>query len=365
MKRYLVLSATLALAALVAMSGCASAARAPQPTAKAAAPAPAEPTKAAAPAAQPTAAPAAAAQPTAAAAAQPAVKFPTKGIQIFVGFDPGSGSDVTVRAFAPFLQKALGQPVTVINQGGAGGALSWANIAKGPTDGYTIGYVAMPSMQNAAVTSKVEYDPLNSFSWLGSVAYDPVALGVKPDGPFKTLNDFVDAAKKNSGKVSIGATGKASIDYTIGLSIEKSKGVKFNIVNFDGGAAGITAVMGGNLDAMGLNASTILPYDKGGQLRTLGVGGESRFATLPNVPTFKEQGVDLYVHGVYRGLLGAKGIPADVQSAIVKAIKTASDDPEWKAAADKISLPLMYLAPDQHGALAKQLNDAAKVYLAQ
>lgn len=297
--------------------------------------------------------------------AQAGAKFPTKGIQVIVGFDPGSGSDTTVRAFAPFFQKALGQSITVINQGGAGGALSWARIAKGPTDGYTIGYVPMPSMQNAAVTSKVEYDLLNSFSWLGMIAYDPVALAVKEGGAYKTLDDFVAAAKKSPGKVSIGATGRASIDYTIGLSIEKSKGVKFNIVNFDGGAAGITAVMGGNLDAMGMNASNMLPYEKANQMRTLGVGGESRFGALPKVPTFKELGVDLYVHGVYRGFLASKGLPKDVIDVLVKAIKTASDDPAWKTAAEKIALPLMYIGPEQVATLAKQLNEAAKVYLAK
>ena len=261
MKRFAVVGAALLLiGAVVALAGCSQAA-APQPTAAPAAPA-AKPTAApAAPAAQPTTAAAPAAKPTTApaAAAKPATDFPTKGIQLIVGFDPGSGSDTTMRAFAPFLQKALGQPVTVINQGGAGGALSWATIAKGPTDGYTIGYVPMPSMQNAAVSTKVEYDPLTSFAWLGNVAYDPVALAVKADGPYKTLDDLVAAAKKNPGKVSIGATGRASIDYTIGLGIEKSKDVKFNIVNFDGGAAGVTAVIGGNLDAMGMNASNTLP----------------------------------------------------------------------------------------------------------
>lgn len=356
MKRFTVAGAALLLAGMIALSGCSQAAPAAQPTTKPAAPAAAQPTSA--PAAKPAAT-------TAPAAAKPATNFPTKGIQLIVGFDPGSGSDTTMRAFQPFLQKALGQNVTVINQGGAGGALSWANIAKGPTDGYTIGYVPMPSMQNAAVSTKVEYDPLNSFSWLGSIAYDPVALGVKADGPYKTLDDFVAAAEKDPGKVSIGATGRASIDYTIGLSIEKSKNVKFNIVNFDGGAAGVTAVIGGNLDAMGMNASNMIPYEEADQMRTLGVGGDSRFEALPDVPTFEEEGVDLYVQGVYRGLIGAKGIPADVQAVLVDAIKRAAEDPEWHAAAEKISLPLKYLSPQEQGALAADLNEAAKEYLAQ
>ncbi len=354
MKRTLAFGMTFVLAALVVLSGCSSAAPAAQPTAKPAAPA-AQPTAAAKPATQPTSAP----------ASQPATKFPTKGIQIIVGFDPGSGSDTTTRAFVPFLQKALGQTVTVINQGGAGGALSWGNIAKATPDGYTVGYLPMPSMQNAAVLSKVEYDPLNSFDYLGMIAYDPVALAVKAGGPYKTLDDFIAAAEKDPGKVSIGATGRNSNDYTIGLSIQKSKNVKFNIVNFDGTPAGITAVLGDNLGAMGMNASNTLPYEKSGQLKTLAVGGDTRFPALPDVPTFKEKGITLYVQGVYRGFMVPKGLPKDVYDTLVKAVKTASDDPEWKAAADKIALPLGYIPPDQTAALAKQLNDAAKEYLTQ
>ena len=348
MKHLVLFGATLVLAALVALAGCSSAAPAAQPTKPAAGQG--------------------AAQPTSAPAAQQAAagsKFPSKGVEIIVGFDPGSGSDTTTRAFVPFLQKALGQTVTVINQGGAGGALSWGNIAKAKPDGYTIGYLPMPSMQNAAVLSKVEYDPLNSFDYLGMIAYDPVALAVKAGGPYKTLDDFIAAAQKDPGKVSIGATGKSSNDYTIGLSIQKAKNVKFNIVNFDGTPAGITAVMGDNLAAMGMNASNVLPYEKSGQLKTLAVGGDSRFPQLPDTPTFKEKGIALYVQGVYRGFMVPKGVPKDVYDTLVKAVKTASDDPEWKAAADKIALPLMYIPPDQTATLAKQLNDAAKEYLTQ
>lgn len=357
MKRYLVFGASLFLAAAVAVSGCSSAAPAPAPTA-----APAKP--AAPAAAQPTAAPAAAAQPTSAPAAPPAAKFPTKGIEIIVGFDAGSGSDLTTRAFVPFLQKALGQNVTVINQGGAGGALGWGNIAKAKPDGYTVGYVAMPSIMNAAVSTKVEYDSLTSYDWLGMIAQDPVALTVKAGGPYKTLDDFIAAAQKDPGKVTIGATGKASIDYTIGLGIMKSKNVKFNIVNFDGTPAGVTAVLGDNLSAMGMNASTSVPYEKANQLKTLAVGGDKPFPGLLDAVTFKSKGIDLYAQGVYRGFMVPKGVSKDVYDILVKAVKTASDDPDWKAAADKLTLPLNYIAPEQTATLAKELNEAAKVYLA-
>lgn len=351
MKRLLVLGAGVALAAAVALSGCSSSAPAPQPTTKPAASQPA--------ASQPTA------QSSSAPAAQTGAKFPTKGIEIIVGFDPGSGSDSTTRAFVPFLQKALGQTITVLNQPGAGGAIGWSNSAKAKPDGYQIGYLAMPSMQMAAVQSKVEYDPLTSYAWLGMIAYDPAAMTVKGDGPFKTVDDLVAAAKKDPGKVTIGATGKASNDYTTGISIGKSKGVKFTVVNFDGTPAGVTAVLGGNLSAMGMNASTTVPYVKSGQLRTIAVGGEKRYEGLPDVPTFKETGVDLMIPGIYRGFIGPKDLPADVKATLAGAIKTASEDPGWKAQAEKMSLPLMYVSPEETAPLAAKLNESAKEAMAQ
>jgi tripartite-type tricarboxylate transporter receptor subunit TctC len=300
-----------------------------------------------------------------AAFAAPAAKYPSRGIEIIVGFEPGSGSDSTTRAFMPFVSKILGQPITIINQPGAGGVLGWNATAKVKADGYTLGYSPMPSIFNLAAMAKVNYDPINDFAWLGQICLDPVALTVKADGPYKTLDEFIAAAKKAPGKVTIGATGKGSIDYTIGMGIENDKKVKFNIVNFDGTPQGVTAVLGDNLSAMGMNGSTALPYVKAGQLRVLAVGGDKPFPGFPDVPTFKSQGVNLFAQGVYRGFMVPKGVPADIYKTLVAAIKTASDDPEWKAQAAKMGLPLLYVSPEEVAKLAKQLNDNAKKYLGQ
>lgn len=302
---------------------------------------------------------------TTTAFAAPAAKYPSKGIEIIVGFDPGSGSDSTTRAFMPFVAKVLGQPITILNQPGAGGVLGWNATAKAKADGYTLGYAPMPSIFNLAAMAKVNYDPMKDFAWLGQICLDPVALAVKADGPYKSLAELIAAAKQNPGKVTIGATGKGSIDYTIGMGIEKDKSVKFNIVNFDGTPQGVTAVLGDNLSAMGMNASTALPYVKAGQLRVLAVGGDKPFAGMPDVPTFKSQGVNLFAQGVYRGFMVPKGVPADIYNTLVKAVKTASEDPEWKAQAEKMGLPLLYVSPKETEVLGKQLNEAAKAYLAK
>lgn len=295
-------------------------------------------------------------------AAQSETKYPSRGIEILVGYDPGSGSDLTMRAFAPFLSKILGQSIIVINMPGAGGVISWNSIAKAKPDGYTLAIVPLPAPFIQAVLSKVSYDPQSSFTWLGQFVVDPVALVVKAGGLYKTLDEFIDAARKNPGKVTIGATGKGSMDYSIGLGIERSKKVKFNIVNFDGGAAGITAVMGDNLSAMALTVSVAVPYEKAGQMKTLGVGGDKPFPQLPGAPTFKSQGVDLFAQSVTRGLAAPKGLPADVYTTLVKAIKAASEDPQWKAQAEKMGLPPLYVSPEETAMDTKHYGMTAQGY---
>lgn len=310
-----------------------------------------------------TAAPAkpAAAQPAAAGSADSS--YPNKGIELIVGFDPGSGSDATSRAISPFLAKYLKQNVTVVNRPGAGGVISFAQLAREKPDGYTIGIVPMPSVFNSFVTTKVEYDPLKDFSYLAMVANDPVTIAVKADSPYKTVTDLIDAAKKSPERISIGATGKVSTDYTIALSLEKASGAKFAIVNVDGTPAGIAAVLGGNMDAMGMNASGLVSYVKAGQLRALAVGGDKRFADLPDAPTFKEAGVSLLVHGNYRPYAAPKAIPDNVKASLANAFKSSVEDSEFVAQAKKMSLPLEYMTPDQVTTLAENLLAAAKEYL--
>jgi len=295
-------------------------------------------------------------------AAKSESKYPSRNIEILVGYDPGSGSDLTMRAFAPFLSKILGQPITAINIPGAGGILSWNAIARAKPDGYTLCIVPLPAPFIQAVLSKVNYDPMTSFTWLGQFVADPVALVVKAGGPYKTFSEFIDVARKNPGKVTIGSTGKGSMDHSVCLGIEKSKNVKFNIVNFDGGATGITAVMGDNLSAMALTTSVAVPYEKAGTMKTLGVGGDKPFPQLPSVPTFKSQGVDLFAQSVTRGLVGPKGLPADVYNTLVKAIKVASGDAQWKAQAEKMGLPPAYISPEQTTTDAKHYSATAQEY---
>lgn len=295
------------------------------------------------------------------AAPAAAQEFPAKGIEFTLGFGPGSGIDSNARLLAPYLEKALGVSVTVINQPG-GGAVPWANrLARATPDGYTMGMVGFPLLQNNSVLSKVDYDPTKDFSYLGVLTLDPAVLAVSANSPYKTIGD-VTAAAKGGERISFGATGKGSVDYLVALSIQKATGEKFGIVNFDSTNEGVVAVLGGSLTAMPMTASSVKPYLDSGQLRALAAGATDKVTGI-EAPTFKESNIDLLVGGSYRAFLAPAGLPEDIHVKLVAAIKTAMDDPEFKQKAADAGLPLVYMTPDEEKALSESLVESAKANL--
>lgn len=286
--------------------------------------------------------------------------YPTKGLQFTLGFGPGSGIDSNARLLAPYIEKQLGVGVTVVNQPG-GGAVPWANgLARATPDGYTFGMVGFPLLQNNSVLSEVNYDPTKDFSFLGVLTVDPAVLAVGADSPFKTLGDLIDAAKAEGSRISIGATGKGSVDYLIALSIARATGAKFGIVNFDSTNEGIVAAMGGSLSAMPMTVSAVLPYVKSGQLRVLAAGQDAPVAELGNPPTFKDGGVTLLAAGSIRALLAPAGLPEAVHTKLVAAIKAAMEDPEFKQKAADAGLRIVYMTPAEEEALSASLVKAAQ-----
>lgn len=294
------------------------------------------------------------------AAAADAQSFPTKGIQFTLGFGPGSGIDSNARLFAPYLEKQLGVPVTIINQPG-GGAVPWANgLARAEPDGYTIGMVGFPLLQNNSVLSKVNYDPLKDFTYLGVLTVDPAVLATGANSPIKTLGDLIEDAKKEGSRASIGATGKGSVDYLVALSIERASGAKFGIVNFDSTNEGIVATMGGSLSAMPMTVSAVLPYVQSGQLRVLAAGDTEAIPELSDAKTFQDYGVKLLAPGSIRAFLAPANLPPDVKGKLVNSIKAAMDDPEFKQKAAASGLKLVYMSPEEEQATSESLIKAAQ-----
>lgn len=281
--------------------------------------------------------------------------FPSRPIDLTIGFGAGGGLDSNVRMLAPYLGEALGQPVTVINQPG-GGSVPWANrLARTEPDGYTIGAVGFPLLQNNSVLVDVDYDPATDFTFLGLLTRDPAVLAVAADSPYQTVSDLITAAQEGE-RIAIGATGVGSVDYMIALSVQRAAegDVDFGIVNFDSTNEGVVATLGGSIDAMPLTASSALPYVESGQMRALAAGDDEPIEGL-DAPTFTEAGVDLLVDGSYRAVLAPADLPDNVRQTLVEGLKEAIDNPEFRAAAAEAGLPVVYMPPDELKALSDEM----------
>jgi tripartite-type tricarboxylate transporter receptor subunit TctC len=283
--------------------------------------------------------------------------FPDRPIKVIVGFPAGSSIDVNIRTFAPALEKVLKVPVVVENRPGAGGAVAWTNVAKSKPDGYTLGSVNYPAIAGVTATGGLPFDPIESFTFLGNIIYEPNIIAVSKNSPYKTLADAVKYLKANPSGISYGSDGIASLDGLVALAVGRSADVKFRSVNFAGSSDALVALLGGHVDAMGMAVSMAAPLIANGDVRALGVGGATRNALLPDVPTFAEQGVPLAVNASSRGLIMPAGGDPKVVAKLQEAVKTAAADPEYQATAKKLSQAIAYIPPDTvRSDIAKQIE---------
>ncbi|MGE5247266.1 MAG: Bug family tripartite tricarboxylate transporter substrate binding protein [Verrucomicrobiota bacterium] len=274
------------------------------------------------------------------AGAVSAADYPTKPITVLQGFKPGGGSDALAQLTQPFLEKILGK--TFVNQyiPGATGAIAWTQLCKTTRpDGYTVSITNTPMlMTNYIMNSEITYN-ISELTPIANVVTDPGIIVVSKDSPFKTVQDFFAAAKKNPGMITVGNSGIGGDDFFTTLIVEKATGLKFQMVPFQGDGPSWQAAMGKKIDASFNNLGITFPQIKAGNLRALALFAEKRDANLPDVPTLKELGYDV-VSGSSRGYSAPKGIPAEARDALIKAFKKMGDDPVFlKAAADR-ALPV-------------------------
>jgi putative tricarboxylic transport membrane protein len=288
-----------------------------------------------------------------------AADYPTKPITVLQGFKPGGGSDALAQLTQPFLEKILGK--TFVNQyiPGATGAIAWTQLAKTTrADGYTVSITNTPMlMTNYIMTSAITYN-INELTPIANVVTDPGIIVVAKDSPFKTAQEFLAAAKKSPGMLTIGNSGVGGDDFFTTLIVEKATGLKFQMVPFQGDGPSWQAAMGRKIDASFNNLGITFPQIKAGNLRALALFAEKRDPNLPDVPTFKELGYDV-VSGSSRGYSAPKGIPPEARDALIKAFQKMGEDPAFKKAAADRALPIDLKLGD---AYAKYLQTQEKTF---
>jgi tripartite-type tricarboxylate transporter receptor subunit TctC len=272
----------------------------------------------------------------AAAAAQ--AQYPERAITLIVPYGAGGGTDITARMLAKDLEVVLGKPVTVENRAGGGGWVGWGALAKAAPDGYTIGYLNVPSMYAGYLDRQYNRtESLESFTPLMNHVLDYNVWAVKADSPFKTVRDVVDAARKAPDSISISAFGAGSDDHLAILSMQAENGIKLITVHHKSTADAKTATLGGHLQVLGANISEVAEEARAGTIRVLGVMAPERSPFLPNVPTFKEQGFS-QVWSVSRGIAAPANLPKDVLDRLTAALEKTLTSAEHQQKARQLSL---------------------------
>ena len=269
-----------------------------------------------------------------------AADFPNKPIEIIVPSSAGGGTDMLSRALANTAKDVFGQPVVIVNKPGGSGVIGFTAGQTAKPDGYTLTMffaeiVIVPHLGLAQTDHKL-FDPIMR------VNMDPAAITVQADAPWKTLKEFVDYAKANPGKVKVANSGPGSIWQLAAAQVEDKLDLKFNQVPYSGAAPGVTALMSGAVDAAAFSPAEVGSQVIAGKLKMLGVMSDKREKAYPDVPTFREQGLDIVI-GTWRGLGVPKGTPDDVKKILHDGFKKAMENPVFVDQAEKAGLGLGYM----------------------
>jgi tripartite-type tricarboxylate transporter receptor subunit TctC len=289
-----------------------------------------------------------------------AQQYPERGVTLIVPYGAGGGTDITARLLARDVEGVLGKPVTVENRAGGGGWVGWGALAAAKPDGYTLGYLNVPSMYAGYLDRQYNRkETLDSFTPLMNHVLDYNIWAVKADSPFKTVKDVIDAAKKTPNAITVTGFGAGGDDHIATLAIEAETGTKFVVVHHRSTAEGKTQVLGGHVQVLGANISEVAEEVKAGQFRILGVMAPQRSRFLPNAPTFKEQGFN-QVWSVSRGIAAPAGLPKDVQATLTAALEKTLTSPEHQKKAEQLSLEPSVIKGDAYRSFLKDNEQSTK-----
>ncbi|GAB4114798.1 MAG: tripartite tricarboxylate transporter substrate binding protein [Candidatus Caldatribacteriota bacterium] len=288
-----------------------------------------------------------------------AAQYPTKEVQILVGWKAGGSTDLLARMLAAEFEKQFGVRFLVINKPGAGGSIVWNEISKSKPDGYTLAMTNIPDIYTIPLTIPNTTWSINDFEPIANVVSDPALLAVSSDSPFKTLTEFIDYAKEHPYELNT-TNDSYKGDYWLAIrKLERLADIKITNVFFDGSAPVISALLGGHINSGMLNVSEVFPMVKAGKLRVLGILTEERDKALPDVPTFKELGYEIILSNK-RGIVGPKGLPLEIRDALIDAVKKAVNSPDFIKKAEETQMPISPIYGDDFKEMLNRENALMK-----
>ena len=288
--------------------------------------------------------------------------YPTAPVNMIVGWAAGGPADGVARLVAAEMSKHLGQAITVDNRGGAGGNIGSVAAARARPDGYTIMLATLTSHGlNSALYDNIGYDPIEDFAPIGLINTSPSTMLVPLDSPFKSVQDYVDQAKKNPGTLTYASGGVGSSQHLAGASFKSRTGIDVLHVPFKGTAPALTDVMAGRVDMI-ITTGALAPISSN-RVRPLAITARERIAALPDVPTFDEAGVKGFYMDSWYGLVAPAGTPRPVLEELNAALTLALKDPELqKRFVDLGSVPAEPMSIDAYWEMVKQgMTEAAEL----
>ncbi len=258
--------------------------------------------------------------------------WPSQPVKLVAPFPPGGGADVIARIFSAKLAELLGQPVVVENRPGAGTLLAAGQVAKAPADGYTLIVATADTLAVAtALYGNPPAWPEKELAPISQVVRTPLFIVVRPDSPFKTLADFIEAVRKEPNKITYGSAGIGTIHHLAMEMLAQQANIQPRHIAYKGSTLAVTDLLGGHIDVVSLDSPTTLAQLKGDKIRALSISTPQRISLAPNVPTIAEQGYAGYEAMTWMGFAAPLGTPQPIIDRLFAALKTASEMPDVRA----------------------------------